>query len=292
MPHRTALALIAAAALAGCASQPAPSKGDDKPQAVDLSKGASILPRDTTPKDAVPEPQMLVNLTVYRMWVPARSVSHDDNFWKHVDEQAVDPETYAKLYLNGVRVGVAPRNDWEYFRRILENDAPITQQTGSTATASSIEMPVKRDVPEQFITYYHPTNGLVGQTFGRGENSIIVGYRPVPRHPGDVRVSMVPQVREARTEIRWTVRNEARELDFVHPENLFDLSLNVDVPYDNFLVIAPSTEADNTTSVGHTFLYVDGAGRQYETVLLISPQPFRFEKEPATTKPAEQTAAK
>src|SRR4051794_22546251 len=104
----------------GCASkpeQPAP----EPPKPVDLSRGASLFPRDRPPGDAQPEPMLVVNLTVYRMLVPVRSVSHDENFWKHVDEQAVDPETYAKLYLNGVRVGVAPRYDWDYFRKILEN---------------------------------------------------------------------------------------------------------------------------------------------------------------------------
>ena len=96
-----------------------------------------------------------------------------------------------------------------------------------------------------------------------------------------------PLVRAQRTEIRYTARNEAQELDFVHPQQLFDLKLTANVPLNNFLIVAPSADADVASSIGHTFLRQEGPGQEYETVLLISPQPFRLDDpKGATTRPA------
>ncbi len=276
--------------VAGCAGETAKQKEPNNivPKPLDLSNGVSFLPRDV-PQDAVPEPMLLVHLTVYRVLVPARAISHDEEFWKHIDEHAVDASTYEQLYMNGIRVGVAPRTDWDYFKKILESDAPVTQVTQATSVAATIEMPVNKDVAEQFIAYYHPLNGLVGQMYGRSENAITVRFGPVPRHPGDVRLTVTPLVRSQRTEVQYTVRNEEMVRDFVRPEYLFDIKLMVDVPLNNFLVVAPSADADNSSSLGRKFLYTDGNGQQFEQVLLISPQPFQFEK--PTTAPTTRPIA-
>ena len=80
----------------------------------------------------------------------------------------------------------------------------------------------------------------------------------------------------------FTVRNEVHELKFVQPEFLFDMKLSVDVPLDHFLIIAPSPEADISSSLGRRFLYLDGNGQQFEQMLLISPQPFQLNKKPTS----------
>src|SRR5438552_3722040 len=56
----------------GCANEPK-KEVVQPPKPVDLANGASLFPRDSSPRDARPEPLLLVNLTVYRMLVPARS---------------------------------------------------------------------------------------------------------------------------------------------------------------------------------------------------------------------------
>ena len=62
------------------------------------------------------------------------------------------------------------------------------------------------------------------------------------------------------------------------------MKLSVDVPLDHFLIVAPSTDSDISTSLGRRFLYLDGNGQEFEQVLLISPQPFQF-NEKASTQP-------
>ena len=105
---------------------------------------------------------------------------------------------------------------------------------------------------------------------------------PEPRKPGDVRVTVTPLLRAERTELKYTIRNEVQELNFVHPEYLFDMKLSVDVPIDQFLIIAPSPDADSSTSLGRNFLYQEGEGQEFEQMLIISPQAFQMEKKPTT----------
>jgi hypothetical protein len=275
--------------VAGCAANSQKSDaagggggGATKPQPM------VVFPREVPgPKDARPEPTLLVSLTVYRIALPVRTVSHNEEFWKHVVETGpIEASTHNLLFANGLRVGIAPRDDWDYFRRILEVNPAVFQKTGATGNnlGATIEMPLKQHVLQQFVTSFHPANGLVGQMYDRSDNSIQLLFKPVPRQLGDIEVTVTPFIRAERTEIMYTVRNEGHELMFTRPEQFFHLGLKVEVPLNNFLIVAPSADADISSSIGHTFLHEEGPGQEYETVLLISPQPFQLgePKAPAT----------
>jgi hypothetical protein len=278
---KSILLLSATLLLVGCA------RHEKQAAAVTDVQLSTFAPVATPAHDANPDPALLVKLTVYRMVLPMHAISRNEDFWKHVAEEGVvDVGTHDLLYANGLRVGVAPREDWDYFKNILEGNNVVSQMTGASGTvATNIEMPLKSTVLKQMITYFHPTNGLIGQLYERCENLMTVRFEPVPRHPGDVRVTATPLLRAERKELVYTVRDEAQQLKFIRPEYLFDMKLAVDVPLDHFLIIGTSPDADSSTSVGQNFLCQESGGQQFEQVLLISPQPFQFERKP-TTGPA------
>jgi hypothetical protein len=232
------------------------------------------------PRDPVPDPTLLISLSVYRISVPARAVSHNEGFWKHVNEDnLVDVGTHDILFSNGFRAGVAPRSDWDYFKNILESNPVMSQLTRSSSMeAASFELPLKQNVIDQFIFYFHPTNGLIGQKYDRCNNSLMIRFEPTPKRPGFVRITVTPRLLSERTELVWTVRNNVRELTFEHPDTLFEMKLTVDVPLDQFLIVAPSQEADASSSLGRKFLYHESNGQEFESLLLISPQPFQLDK--------------
>jgi hypothetical protein len=275
---KSALIMSALLLVAGCASH---DKKPSPPTDVQLSNFEPVV---APARDANAEPDLLVKLTVYRLVLPIHAISRNEDFWKHVaEEDVVDIGTHDLLYANGLRVGVAPREDWDYFKKILEGNNVVSQMTGaSSAVAATIEMPLKNPVLKQIITYFDPVNGLIGQLYDRCENLMTVRFEPVPRHPGDVRVTATPMLRAERNELVYTVRDEAQELKFVRPEYLFDMKLSVDVPLDHFLIIGTSPDADSSTSVGQNFLCQEANGQQFEQVLLISPQPFQFERKSTT----------
>ena len=269
--------------LSSCGTKPPQPDSAAQPQRI------SIFP-PSTPRDATPEPRMMITLNIYRISVPAKAVSHNEEFWKHVTEdKLVDVGTHDVLFANGFRVGIAPRSDYDYFKKILESNPVISQFTRSTSLdAGEFELALKKDVLSQFIFYFHPTNGLTGQQYERCDNSLTIRFEPARKEPGNVLVTVTPLLRSQRTELVWSVRNESREITFDHPKQLFDLSLKVDVPLDHFLIIAPSAEADESSSLGRKFLYHEDKGQEFESLLLISPQPFLLEK--PTTNPSTAPA--
>ena len=238
--------------------------------------------------DANPAPPLFVTLSVYRLAVPAKSISHNEEFWKHVNEDdALDIGAHDRLFANGFRVGIAERGDWDYFKNILESDEVISQQSESSGVvASELKLLLRDKITQQYITWFHPTHGLIGQVYDRCENLVSIHFEALPKKIGSVRVSLTPVIRAERTELIYTIRDEIQELEFKQPEYFFDLKLAVDVPLDHFLLIAPSSDADLSTSLGRKFLYQESKGQEFEQILLISPQPFQFAKKP-TTMPAK-----
>jgi hypothetical protein len=279
------LVMLLVAGLAGCVED-APTT---QPSSSDIAQAQqmSIHPLFATQHDPMPAPRLLIGMYVYKLRVPLRTVSHDEVFWKHVDEQNLDIGTHDLLWANGFRVGTAPREDWDYFKKVLQKQRLVSQLTGaSSVDASQIDMPLQQNVPEEFVAYFHPTKGLVGQIYDQCDVSMLINFESTPRSPGDVRITATPKFLSQRTEIGYTALNQPLPQLYVRPEYLFDLKLQLDVPLDHFLIIGPSTDADHVSSLGHKLLYQQVNGQEFETVLVIAPQPFRFEQ--PTTAPSTQ----
>ena len=66
--------------------------------------------------------------------MPAGTIRRNDAFWKRINEQCVDPLTYENLWNNGLRVGVAPVQEWEYLNNLI-------QQNPGTASKARIPPP-------------------------------------------------------------------------------------------------------------------------------------------------------
>ena len=213
-------------------------------------------------------------LDVYQLTLPVGAVSRSEEFWKRVDEESVDIGTYDLLQKNGFRVGVAPAAEWAYFRGILEQYPAVTKRTSVTAgEAGSLEMLMKKDVAFQNLFYLTDDNTLMGRSYDRCENLLAVTFLAAPRKAGQVRVTLCPLVRTTRGEFQISVRNEEREYEYVRPERLYDLNLCADIPLRGFLVVAPSTMAKWSTSLGNAFLVDGGAAEQFEHVLIMVPRP-------------------
>jgi len=235
---------------------------------------------------APPPPQLLMGetvngvtrlpwlqLEVFQMSLPAGAISRNDDFWKHVEEQRLDPATYDLLLKNGVRVGVAPNDDWEYFREILE--ANHAQTTSGVATANgggTVELSMKKSVPVEDIFYLDDIGELHGRTYEHCENLLGITFWPEPRHPGEVRLAVSPTIRSLRAYFQFSSRdNELADIHEVRPEYLYDLNMRVVIPPDSFMVIAPSRDSKWSTTLGNTFFHIDGQAEQLEQVLILAP---------------------
>ncbi len=230
------------------------------------------------------------------MKVPAGAVSRNDEFWKRVDEQRVDAATYDLLLKNGLRVGIALNDDWDYFRDILEaNHAEASVGTARAEGSGAVELSVKKGITVEDVFYLSDTNELKGRTYEQCENLLGVTFWSEPRHPEQTRVSVSPLVRSYRTRLEYSVLNEERRIREVRPEHLYDLNLRAIIPANSFMVISPSSQGEWPTSMGNQFFRTDGASERSEIVLVMVPRSGESNTgiaRPTPRRPATVTAAK
>ena len=254
-----------------------PNDASRQPRPVADGPAPLIAPQaQMTQADAVPAQQYLAQLAVYKITVPAGSISGSEDFWKRVDEHAVDVPTYELLYKNGVRVGVAPAGEWDYLKSLFEKNPAMTQPMlfmGRDGGDNTID--IKKALDYQNLFYFDQSGELIGRTFERCDTHLRVNFRPAPRKHGSVRLALCPVIRSLRERLVPIGDINQRTTTWYHPEHLFALNLVADVAIDSFLVAAPSPEGKWPTSLGNTFLTDKGGAEQTETVLIFRPVLFR-----------------
>ena len=239
-----------------------------------------ITRRVITPSDPPILFKPTVNLSIYHLRVPLGTVSANDNFWKHVDEHALDVSTYDVLYKNGIRVGLAPMSDLDYFMKILDKNPIKSLPTDFAASgAKLIELPMKKGALDQVLYDFDLKNTMTVRSFEECDNIFCVEFSPAPRKAGDVRVSFCPMVRTLRKRLVATGDIDTREVEYKSPEKYFQLNLRTDIPLDSFLIIGPSPESKSSMSLGHAFLMQGGETEQQEDVLIVIPQAMKTRPE-------------
>ncbi len=277
--------LLLLCVLTGC--QVAAPQPSEKPpvqlELVPITGGdqATVAPKSLDPRSA--NAAVYAYLDIYQLSVPYGAISGNEQFWKRISEQSVDIMTYDLLYKNGIRVGEASLSDWDYFKPII-NQYPTTSRTSTLTNTpgKAMEIEIKKDIPGQTLFYFNNYDMLQGRTYDQSDNLLAVSYEPAPRRFGAVRVTLCPVIRATRKRLEFTVRNDEREIQYVTPERLFDLNLTADVPPGHFLVVAPSPQALDATSVGRAFLTLDGKTERLEEVFLVIPRAFTAKVQPAT----------
>ncbi len=265
--------------VAGCAGKSRAPTTTAAPDAAALEQReriaayASESRRGNIAKGRNADAPIRMRLDVYVLTVPYGMVSRNEEFWRRVNEQAVDVATYDLLIKNGVRVGEAPIAEYERFRQTIE------EQPGSHRVASlvqsegkDVDLEIRKEVPSQLIWHFNGVNELIGTSFDRCENYVTLSYQPAPRKRGTIRIVLCPVVKEHRKRLEWLAGNKEQEVAFTQPRRYYDVNLRADVAVDSFLVVAPSAEATWPGSIGNRFFVQDGAAEQMENVLLLVPR--------------------
>lgn len=289
-PSRLTLLLaLAPVAIAGCAGKPLPGPATNGPATNPVL--ASPDASDLSPAALFGAPRAF-HLDVYQVVVPFGTISRNEDFWRRVDEELIDPATKDLLLKNGVRAGLSANADWEYFKDAIES-APHFARNGTAAAAAGsgfVELTMKENVPEQTIYFVSDRAAPYGRTYQKCHDLIGVSFAPDRRRPGEMQLSLSPVVRATRTERYFTARGEEKYLVENRPEFLYELNLRTNIPPDRFLVVGLAPEGERPSSLGHQFLTLPGAGEMKEQVLVFVPRlPAR--KAPAATRTAPDVNA-
>jgi hypothetical protein len=236
---------------------------------VEVAEAPDIDP--SKPRERTADENPAVKLDVWVLAVPWGTVSNNEAFWKRMDETVVDIGTYDLLYRNGVRVGAASLEEWPIFKEMLDKHPAVVEQTQVTARAEkTFELEVKKDIESQTIFVFDADNSPVGRTYDLADNLLMVGFRRSVAKAGAVRVVVCPVVRSQRKRLE-AGKGQGAEIVYKLPEHLYEMNLVAEVPFDRFLVIAPSRDVRHPTNLGRNFLVEETPTERLEKVILIVP---------------------
>ncbi|HEY3241950.1 MAG TPA: hypothetical protein VGM03_01240 [Phycisphaerae bacterium] len=212
----------------------------------------------------------------------AGAVAHSRKIWNHVDELKLGADLVALLARNGLRIGVATRDDWPAMRTIFEGNAAKVRhapQTVNNGLPVTLEVANFSDATTVFA--YRAEGELVGDSFDAGTCFIHVAYATDPSDPARTMLRITPEVSVAQPDAHWRAIEEA----FPAPGGAAarpgrggrvynQLTVELTLGPGEFLVIGPADATRMGSLVGNRFLTCTHDGQMHETVLCIAPQPF------------------
>ena len=272
----TLLLLSLAACVAGCRTTPpktAARPGTTRPL-------ADAYPTPTMAVTATPSGPGggggragLVHLDVYLVEVPLGTISGDAAFWRAVDENAVGgPAAGRTVQANGIRCGVAPRNQWPKLADLIAAQQGRSRRSQTQGvTTQSVDLDLDQPVDREDVFVYAADGSLSGRTFDHATNGVRVTFGPSPRTAGSIRLSFCPTVKRDQRRLEFTPLNQEYEVPGSDTVRVYDAGLTADVPPDGFFVIAPGPlAAANDTLLGSRFLVrPDPAARREQVVVAV-----------------------
>ena len=226
--------------------------------------------------------ELRVAVRVFDLARPVGTFTVNEDLWRLLDETAVDPATRRALWANGLRVGVGPASELPRVAEALGTaDAPARTAVAADAGPQTIHLdrgPAENAGPgRQTLIWFDADLRPTGRTYQDAANRLALTFGPAPgRRASAVRIALTPIVRAGRSRQYARADGDDYQVGAVRDEAVFDLGLAVDVPDDAFLLIAPSPDAANVTSLGNAFLRREADGRREELGLLILPGRLRL----------------
>lgn len=214
---------------------------------------------------------------VVRIDMPMGSIQHSKKVWNHVDELRVEAGLTVRLVRNGLRIGVASSATWPTIRAVLDAAGAELGQTRAIAQAN---LPLTIDLgtlsEAESVFSYGRDGRLTGRTFLAGDKLLTIDYAFHPERGGSTDLRLSFEVRHDRSTMTWERRagviGQAPAID----RHVFEeLSGVVTLNPNEFLVIGLSDRAQNEYLVGSRLLSFKRAGKRYETMLCVTPQPFQ-----------------
>jgi hypothetical protein len=248
-----------------------------EPQQDDLPRFLLADPADSSATDAIVVVQM--QFDVLRVELPADTIHHSQKIWNHVDELSADPTLTALLRRNGFRMGTASTDAWPAMRAVFEacqarvlRAAQVVQRgLPLTLELDSIE----EDEPIFLLT---ADNRMVGRTLHRGRKYLHLDYATNVDDRSTVTIQITPEVHLLGSPTFGLGESGIVRRNHEYQGLVFnELSNTLEVAAGRFLVIGPDTDGSSRLTVGRRFLTRKHEGRLWETVLCITPQPFRTE---------------
>jgi hypothetical protein len=212
-------------------------------------------------------------LTVLHVQVPADRREQVEPLWNHLREDVLGSATALRLRKNGLRVGIGNAEWWDAVKATLDavegvrcrNLDPVRLPPDFPLALELDEQP-----REQTLFYVADDGILTGETWPHSRNVLRVSYELNRLHPERVRLLVVPEVRQRLDGWRWVRGASGVTQEPQYSGRAFAAAaFAADLEPGEFLLVAPSREADVYGIVGGVFLSSAPDPDRYDTYVFL-----------------------
>jgi hypothetical protein len=247
-----------------------PALLDGKPMTLDSDR----------PSEFEDDPQAVrvqMQFDVLRVELPLRSTRYSLLVWDHVDETQNDPRLTELLARNGLRLGVASPAAWPALRALFEaRRSKSLRAVHAVQSGAPLSMRVGEVQPGESVFVHARDGSLSGTTFDSGSKFLHVDYALDRDDPRRTHLRITPEIQKFSEDLHWQAGGGTfTEAPRYEGRVFADLSTDLTLGPDEFLVIGVSEEADLRPLVGGRFLQREENNMTYETVICLTPRPVR-----------------
>ena len=214
---------------------------------------------------------------VVQATLPIDGVRHSLKVWNHVDELRVDSAIAARLARNGLRMGAATRAAWPALRAVFDAaDADVRRDQLFAQRGLPLTIHLGSIEEAESIFSYGRDERLVGKTFAAGDKLVNIDYAFHPELGRCIDVRVGFEVSHDRGMLTWERQGGVLKQVPAYDRHVFaDLTPVLTLNPDEFLVIGLGDQAENEYLLGPRFLTRKKSGRRFETLLCLTPRPYR-----------------
>ncbi|MBN1490346.1 MAG: hypothetical protein JXA69_10540 [Phycisphaerae bacterium] len=274
--------LLLAWLLAGCAEDGSPLFGPPpqdatpaattQPTPVNLFDPAAAGPGSGPPRVIAFEIRLEIVCTSVRLG----EVSGSAKLWNHIDEEVLDADWAAHLRRNGLRVGLGALSSWAPIRAVLEASPGVRTrepQRLRVPGGAPLRVGVDRVPRNQSLFLYRPDGRLVGADFLQSVNAFSVDFAIPLTALDSVSLRVTPEVIQPNLPGGWDLTEpQIKPRPTEAARRLGELTFEIVVPPEHFLLIGPSPEVTRELLIGHALLTEQIDGERFESVYFLTPE--------------------
>jgi hypothetical protein len=252
----------------------------DKPgseQIADADTAFTLLPA-APPADQ--QPQRPVHsatvLSVLHVQIPHERRAAAEKVWNHLREDLLDSELALRLRRNGLRVGFGQAQWWDAIKAALdaiEGHRVSYMDAVRLPPGFPLGLELDTEPRDQTLFLIEPDGILSGDTWPQSRNVLLVTCGPDLQQAELVHLFVYPEVRQRLPGWRW-VRTEAglwqtpKQSGRIFRAAGFSVTLGS----GEFMLLAPSADAEVFGLIGGAFLIGEEDGRRYDSYVFLRPE--------------------
>lgn len=215
-------------------------------------------------------------LAVLSVQIPEKEQAAAMRVWDHIREEMLDADTRLRLSDNGFRAGIGHVQHWAPIRAVLDSiPGHRLIQTVPLRVPAGFPLALELDNEPRDQTLFHVGKDgvLRGGTYPATRNVLRVAYGPDVRRAERIRMAVAPEVQQKQEGWRWVRTEEGLwQVPRQHNSPFDEVTLDVSLAHDEFLLIAPSESARLRGLIGRAMFTSDFEGASYFTYVFLRPE--------------------